>query len=67
MRKLFSDPSAYDTWAPRWRERLAQEAQAPEARRTLMRSVNPMFIPRNHRIEARSATLSSVDLMHSRN
>jgi uncharacterized protein YdiU (UPF0061 family) len=52
VRKLFSDPSAYDTWAPRWRERLAQEAQAPEARRALMRSVNPMFIPRNHRIEA---------------
>jgi uncharacterized protein YdiU (UPF0061 family) len=31
---------------------LAQEDDAPEMRRTRMRSINPAFIPRNHRIEA---------------
>jgi uncharacterized protein YdiU (UPF0061 family) len=53
MRKFRrSDPAAYDAWAPGWRARLAQEDDAPESRRTRMRSVNPAFIPRNHRIEA---------------
>ncbi len=36
----------------RWRDRLAQDAQNPEQRRTAMRAVNPAFIPRNHRVEA---------------
>lgn len=51
-RALFSDPAAFDEWAVRWRERLSQEQQSPEERRSGMRKVNPMFIPRNHQIEA---------------
>ena len=30
VRALFSDPTAYDAWAQRWRARLAQEDDAPE-------------------------------------
>ena len=45
-------PGAYDAWAPRWRQRLAEEAAAPEARRAAMRAVNPAYIPRNHLVEA---------------
>ena len=52
VRRLFANPSAYDGWAARWRERLAQEPQDGLARRTAMRAVNPAFIPRNHRVEA---------------
>ena len=52
VRELFADPSAYDGWALRWRQRLDQEPQAGVARRAMMRSVNPAFIPRNHRVEA---------------
>jgi uncharacterized protein YdiU (UPF0061 family) len=37
---------------PRWRERLNQEPQDAEARASTMRTVNPAFIPRNHRVEA---------------
>ncbi|MDB5375278.1 MAG: hypothetical protein JWP04_3920 [Belnapia sp.] len=51
-RALFADPTAYDAWAIRWRERLAAEPTAPEARRIAMRATNPLFIPRNHRVEA---------------
>ncbi|BDI33839.1 UPF0061 protein [Capsulimonas corticalis] len=49
---LFTDPSAFHAWAARWRERLAQEPMDAVARRAAMQSVNPAFIPRNHRVEA---------------
>ena len=49
---LFADPAAFDEWAARWRQRLSEEPQAPADRQAAMRSVNPAFIPRNHRVEA---------------
>jgi serine/tyrosine/threonine adenylyltransferase len=52
VRDLFSEPAAYDAWASRWRERLGVEPIEPRARGEMMRSVNPAFIPRNHRVEA---------------
>ena len=52
VRALFMNPAAYDEWATQWRERLLREDQSGEARRAMMLMVNPMFIPRNHRIEA---------------
>ena len=51
-RDLFTDPTAYDAWEARWRQRLAFEVETPEARRAAMRAVNPAFIPRNHLVEA---------------
>jgi uncharacterized protein YdiU (UPF0061 family) len=52
VRTLFSDPAAYDAWAPRWHERLATEAVEPAQRRQAMNRVNPAYVPRNHRVEA---------------
>jgi len=52
VRNLFADPAAYDEWAGRWRQRIGEEPQDPAARQAAMRSVNPAFIPRNHRVEA---------------
>jgi len=52
VRQLFADPSAYDEWAVRWRQRISEEMQDPATRQSAMRLVNPAFIPRNHRIEA---------------
>jgi uncharacterized protein YdiU (UPF0061 family) len=49
---LFKDPSAFDAWAARWRWRLGDEAGDQNAIRAAMRAVNPLFIPRNHLIEA---------------
>jgi uncharacterized protein YdiU (UPF0061 family) len=52
VRALFADPVAYDEWAVRWRQRTGEEPQTPTERAAMMRTVNPAFIPRNHRIEA---------------
>ena len=52
VRALFTDPTAYDSWAARWRWRLDEEAADPTAIRAAMRAVNPAYIPRNHRVEA---------------
>ena len=51
VRSLFTDPAAYDSWAARWRSRLVVETLEPNARAQAMRTVNPAFIPRNHRVE----------------
>jgi uncharacterized protein YdiU (UPF0061 family) len=48
---LFQDPAAFEQWAVRWRHRLASEGRSSTERRRDMQSVNPAFIPRNHRIE----------------
>jgi serine/tyrosine/threonine adenylyltransferase len=52
VRRLFKDPSAVDDWAARWRLRLAKEPHDAKARSTAMKAVNPVYIPRNHRVEA---------------
>jgi uncharacterized protein YdiU (UPF0061 family) len=52
VRPLFADPAAFDEWAVRWHQRLAEETQSAAERHAAMRSVNPAFIPRNHRVEA---------------
>jgi serine/tyrosine/threonine adenylyltransferase len=52
VRPLFADAVRYDAWAVRWRERLQREPLGAETRRMAMRSVNPAYIPRNHRVEA---------------
>jgi uncharacterized protein YdiU (UPF0061 family) len=52
VRELFTEPAAYDEWAVRWRQRLGEEPQDATTRRNAMLSVNPAFIPRNHRVEA---------------
>ena len=46
-----SEPEALAEWLPKWRARLARDPQAPRTRQTLMRSVNPAYIPRNHLVE----------------
>ncbi len=38
-------------WLARWKDRLSRDPQTEEERRRLMRSVNPAYIPRNHRVE----------------
>ena len=52
VRALFTDPSAYDSWAIEWRQRLEEESFSDELRATSMRRTNPAFIPRNHLVEA---------------
>jgi uncharacterized protein YdiU (UPF0061 family) len=51
-RTLFADPSSFDAWETAWRNRLKQESISPEKRAEQMRLANPVFIPRNHLVEA---------------
>ena len=51
-RKLFTDPTAYDTWAILWHQRLSQESDPTNQRATTMQRANPAIIPRNHLVEA---------------
>jgi uncharacterized protein YdiU (UPF0061 family) len=61
-RALFADPAAYDNWVARWRSRLIAEKVEPNARAQAKRTVNPAFIPRNHRVEqALDAAIEHVD------
>jgi len=39
-------------WEQRWRNRLSQQAEPIAAARALMERHNPVYIPRNHRVEA---------------
>jgi protein adenylyltransferase len=64
VRSLFADPTAFDDWANRWRERLASDGEGTRERRAAaMRAVNPAFIPRNHLVEeALAAAVQQGDL-----
>jgi uncharacterized protein YdiU (UPF0061 family) len=52
VRSLFSDPAQFDHWAHQWRARLRQEDSVDATRQARMQAINPVYIPRNHRIEA---------------
>jgi uncharacterized protein YdiU (UPF0061 family) len=52
VRALFADPAAYDSWAVQWRKLLREQPTDGQARATAMRRMNPVFIPRNHLVEA---------------
>jgi uncharacterized protein YdiU (UPF0061 family) len=58
----FRDPAGADEWLVRWRERLSAEMRPVAERAAAMLSVNPAFIPRNHRIEqAIAAAVEDAD------
>jgi serine/tyrosine/threonine adenylyltransferase len=59
VRRLFADPSAFDDWVGRWRQRLEREPGHAAARRASMEAANPAYIPRNHRVEA--AIVAAMD------
>ncbi len=66
LRALFAGTGAPDAWLARWRARCASEddgagqasTTAGIARAQAMRSVNPVVIPRNHRVEEALAAAS---------
>ena len=63
LRVLLDDPSAYNAWADHWRARLGRESVSVEARAQAMNRVNPIYIPRNHKVEeALTAAVESQTL-----
>jgi uncharacterized protein YdiU (UPF0061 family) len=58
----FREPEACGAWLAHWRERISRDPQTASERSAAMRSVNPAFIPRNHRIEqAIEAAVNDAD------
>jgi uncharacterized protein YdiU (UPF0061 family) len=58
-RLLFGDGKSFDEWATRWRDRLA--GRDMPAIQATMRARNPVFIPRNHLVEAALAAAVERD------
>ncbi len=52
LRNLFIDREACDSWLVKWRARIAHEKVNNSERQQNMQQVNPVYIPRNHQIEA---------------
>jgi uncharacterized protein YdiU (UPF0061 family) len=61
-RSLFAEPAAFDAWAERWLARLASEGAERGAVADAMDRVNPVYIPRNHRVEEALAAATDGDL-----
>ena len=51
VQQLFDQSGAFDVWARRWRKRLEQDGVSAETRAQAMDRVNPIYIPRNHKVE----------------
>ncbi len=62
VRELFLDPTPFDFWAVRWRERLDKENSNDIVRQKVMRSANPAVIARNHQVEAALSAALDGDL-----
>jgi uncharacterized protein YdiU (UPF0061 family) len=62
LRSLWQTPQLTEQWLGRWRARLARDERSPQARADGMKAVNPLFIARNHLVEAALAAAEQGDL-----
>jgi uncharacterized protein YdiU (UPF0061 family) len=51
IKKLFSNSRRLDGWIMLWQERVSQENIAVETIANSMDKINPLYIPRNHKVE----------------
>ncbi len=49
---LFENTDGINLWLAKWRKRLAHETLSDVERQSKMQSTNPLYIPRNHQVEA---------------
>jgi len=61
VRSLFRDPSSFDAWAARWYVEVATRAPDLRATALAMDQVNPVYIPRNHKVEEALAAATGGD------
>jgi serine/tyrosine/threonine adenylyltransferase len=62
VRSLLTDPVAFDIWSARWKARLPSAPEGVRAAADAMNRVNPVYIPRNHLVEAALEAATSGDL-----
>ena len=63
VQNLFDQSGAFEVWARRWRKRLEQEGAVGETTAQAMDRVNPIYIPRNNKVEEALAAAVSHDDM----
>ena len=51
IKNLFKNDIAFDNWMALWKERLSHESISDEKIASSMDLVNPLYIPRNHKVE----------------
>lgn len=59
--KIYNDEN-FIIWKERWKERLKLNNNTPEKYLSLMKSANPLVIPRNHKVEEVLESANSNDL-----
>ena len=62
LRTMFSDAASLDAWLARWRSALSNNGVEPSAAVERMRRVNPVYVPRNHRVEEVLAAATDGDV-----
>ncbi|KPQ07311.1 MAG: hypothetical protein HLUCCA12_05730 [Rhodobacteraceae bacterium HLUCCA12] len=62
IRDRIADRSALDDWLGAWRKRIARETGGAARAAERMSRANPVYIPRNHRVEAALASAHEDDL-----
>lgn len=59
---LLKDEAALQPWFDSWRGRLARETVPTQDRTAAMNQVNPLYIPRNHKVEEALAAACAGDM-----
>ncbi|MEZ5689723.1 MAG: YdiU family protein [Caenibius sp.] len=62
IRALFVNPQAIDPWLTDWQARLEKDTLPAGERRAAMDAVNPLYIPRNHKVEEALAAAEVGDM-----
>lgn len=62
LESLLPAPEAMAPWIAQWWERIAHEATGPLEHAAAMDAVNPLYIPRNHLVEAALAVAEAGDM-----
>lgn len=63
VQEVLDQSGAFDVWARRWKKRLEQEGIAAETCAENMDRVNPIYIPRNHKVEEALAAATNKEDM----
>ena len=64
---LFKDRSDIAPWLTKWRDRLLRDPQDQAERMNAMNTTNPIYIPRNHRVEEALQAAEGGDMAPFRN
>jgi uncharacterized protein YdiU (UPF0061 family) len=62
IRSLVGEPASFDPWSARWRTRATSGGRDPGAVAEAMDRVNPVYVPRNHEVEAALTAAVEGDL-----